>query len=471
GIVGYRETDSWLPSTYTGEVGPVSLFDANRQDNRETTQVEARIASTFDGAFNWVVGGFYQQDDTIFTVAQSLGFVDMTIDSAAFFGDPLHFNNNPQVMSNGQDAESYALFVDGTWAVNDRWTLEAGVRWTHEEKDWVGRVQVFTFSLQDSSVDGPCDPFFAGGPTPEQLGEPLAAADFDRWDCGVLRNSEEWDEPTWRLAASYQVNENVYTYFSYARGFKSGGYNDQSGTEGTLLPIQTNPTEPEIADSFEVGLRSDLLDDTLRFNVSGFYVIYDDMIQPIVVSTTRPDDTVFEATRFFNAAKAEVYGIELESTWVVTERFSIRGNLGWLDAEFDSFEVDTDLDGIIDVDLSGQPVARAPELDWGIYFLYNQPIGGGELAWAADVNYEDEAVFTYTAVPGTPNGMTDDRTLVNASVTWTSANDRFWARAYGKNLTDEEYRIGELAVGGLWVMTYWAEPRVFGVEGGLKFGW
>ena len=80
-------------------------------------------------------------------------------------------------------------------------------------------------------------------------------------------------------------------------------------------------------------------------------------------------------------------------------------------------------------------------------------------------------MFTYTAVPDTPNGLTDDRTLVNASVTWTSANDRFWARAYGKTLTDEEYRIGELPVGGLWVMTYWAEPRVFGVEGGLKFGW
>ncbi len=90
---------------------------------------------------------------------------------------------------------------------------------------------------------------------------------------------------------------------------------------------------------------------------------------------------------------------------------------------------------------------------------------------AADVNYEDDAVFTYTSVPGTPNGMTDDRTLLNAQITWTSPNDTFWARLYGKNLTDEEYRIGELPVGGLWVMTYWAEPRVIGAEAGLKFGW
>jgi iron complex outermembrane receptor protein len=471
GIVGYRETDSWLPNTYTGAVYQ-SLFDANRQDHRETTQVEARIASNYDGAFNWLIGGFYQQDDTIFTVAQSLGFVDL-IGGPAANGIPVQnfFNPNPQVMSNGQDAESYALFLDGIWNVSDRWTLEGGVRWTHEEKDWTGRVQVFPEALQ-TSVAGVCNPFFFAGPTYQELGEPLAAADFARWDCGVLTNSKEWDEPTWRLAASYQATDSIYTYFSYARGFKSGGYNDQSGTEGFLEPIQTLPTDPETADSFELGLRSDLLDDTLRFNVSGFYVIYDDMIQPIVVSTLSSAGILFEATRFFNAAEATVYGIELESTWVATERFSIRGNLGWLHAEFDSFEVDTDLDGTIDVDLSGQPVARAPELDWGIYFLYEWPLSGGSnLELAADVNYEDEAVFTYTAVPGTPNGTTDDRTLLNASVTWTSADDRIWARVYGKNLTDEAYRIGELPVGGLWVMSYWAEPRVIGAEAGVKFGW
>ena len=81
GFAGYRETDSWLPSTYTGEVGPVSLFDANRQDERETTQFELRINSDLDGAFNWTGGFFYQEDDTVFTVAQILGFVDMTIPS------------------------------------------------------------------------------------------------------------------------------------------------------------------------------------------------------------------------------------------------------------------------------------------------------------------------------------------------------------------------------------------------------
>ena len=472
GMVGYRETSSWLPSTYTGEVGPVSLFDANRQDERETTQLEVRLASDLDGPFNWLAGAFYQKDDTLFTVAQALGFVDMTIDSAAFFGDPLFFNNNPQVLSNGQDSESYAFFADGTWDVTEKWTLSAGARWTHEEKDWTGRNQRFTQALQSSSDPGGCDPAFFGGPTWQELGEPLAAADFSTWDCGVIRDSEEWDEPTWRFAASYQVTDDLFTYFNYARGFKSGGYNDQAGTSGSLEPIQARPTDPETADSFELGLRSDPLEN-LRLNLTAFYVVYDDSIQPLVAAVSRPPEEGgdFEATRFFNAAEITVWGIEFEPTWLVTEQFTLRGNLGYLDAEFDKFEADTNLDGMIDTDLSGNPVARTPELTWSLFALYEHDLLGGRVDWSADLSYEDSAVYAYTAVPDTPNGMTDDRTLLNASVTYTSRNDLWWVRAYGKNLTDEEYRIGELPVGGLWVMTYWGEPRVLGVEAGMKFGW
>ena len=139
---GRRETDSWLANTYTGEVGPVSLFDATRQDERDTTQLEIRVASDLDGSFNFVAGAFYQEDETLFAVSQVLGFVDMTIPSASIFGDPQFFNNNPQVLSNGQDAEAIALYLDGTWELNDSWSLGAGIRYTDEEKEWTGRNQV-----------------------------------------------------------------------------------------------------------------------------------------------------------------------------------------------------------------------------------------------------------------------------------------------------------------------------------------
>ncbi|MEL7045609.1 MAG: TonB-dependent receptor [Pseudomonadota bacterium] len=466
---GHRETDSWLPSTYTGEVGPVSLFDANRQDERETTQFELRIASDLDGPFNWVGGVFSQQDDTIFTVAQVLGFVDMTLDSAAVFGDPFFFNNNPQVLSNGQDAEALAFYGDFTYELNEKWTVGAGVRYTQEEKDWVGRNQVFVQALS-----GGFDPSF----TWEQLGEPLAAADFNRFPTGVVRDSEEWDEPTWRLTASYQATDNVYTYATYSRGFKSGGYNDQTGTGGNPIePIQARPVDPETADSYEIGLRSDLMDNRLRLNLTGFYVTYDDSQQQLLaeIEADRDGDGVnestFQETRFFNAAEITVYGLELESTFVVSDNFTIQGSLGLLDSEFEEFQADTNFDGEIDTDLSNNPVARAPEVTWNVDFLYDQEFAGGQLDWALNVNYVDEAVYAYTAVPETPDGITDDRTLVNASVTYRSNAGGWWVRAFGKNLTDEEYRVGELPVANLWVMSFYGAPRIMGIEAGMDFGW
>ena len=330
---GYRETDSWLPSTYTGEVGPVSLFDANRQDKRETLQLEARIASRLDGPLNWVAGVFYQDDDTDFTVAQVLGFVDMTLDSAAVFGNPFFFNENPQVLSNSQDAESWAIYLDGSWDITEKWALGAGFRYTEEEKDWTGRNQVFVQAL-----DGGFDPNF----TWEDLGEPLKAADYGRWPTGVVRDDEDWDEPTWRLTLGYQATDDIYYYGTYSRGFKSGGYNDQTGTGGNPIePIQARPTDPEKADSFEVGMRSEWFDSTLRLNLTGFYVIYDDSQQQLLATIEADrdgdgvNDSTFQETRFFNAAEIKVYGAELESTWVVSDNFTISGSVDWLDSEFD----------------------------------------------------------------------------------------------------------------------------------------
>jgi len=469
GFAGYRETDSWLPSTYTGEVGPVSLFDANRQDERETTQFELRINSDLDGAFNWTGGFFYQEDDTVFTVAQILGFVDMTLDAGALFGDPRFFNNNPQVLSNAQEAESWAVYADGTWDITDRWSVGAGIRYTDEEKDWTGRNQVFIQALT-----GGFDPNF----TWRELGEPLAAADFNKYPTGVVEDSESWDEPTWRLTTSYQVSDDLYTYFTYARGFKSGGYNDQTGTGGNPIePIQARPVDPETADSFELGMRSEWLDNTLRLNLTGFYVVYDDSQQQLLaeIEADRDGDGVnestFQETRFFNAAEINVYGIELESTWLVSDNFSIQGSLGWLDSEFDEFQADTNFDGTIDTDLSNNDVARAPEWTWNVDFLFDHDAFGGVMDYVLNVNYVDEAVYAYTAVPDTPDGITDDRTLVNAAITFRPGSGNWWVRAFGKNLTDEEYRVGELPVANLWVMSFYGQPLTFGVEAGMDFDW
>ena len=135
--LGNREQISRLPSSYGGSPGPVSLFDATRDDDRDTTQAEIRLASNTDNAFNFVVGAYYQEDEADFCVMQIVGMLD----GFGFFGRAPTgtFNNLPLLLCNTQDAEAKAFFADGTWEVNDRFRITAGIRYSDEEKAWAGR--------------------------------------------------------------------------------------------------------------------------------------------------------------------------------------------------------------------------------------------------------------------------------------------------------------------------------------------
>ncbi len=391
-----------------------------------------------------------------------LGFLDLLGVGSSAFGDPTFWDNNPQVLCNKQEAKNWAVFGDFTYDFADRWSFGGGLRYTSEEKDWTGRSQVFYQQLA-----GGFDPNL----TWQDFSEPLDAAKFGKYSDGVLKDSKSWDEPTWRATLSYQVSDDVFSYFTYSRGFKSGGYNDQTGTSGAAITkASAAPTDPEKADSYELGLKSDLLDNRLRLNLTAFYVEYSDAQRDLVATFENGFGGTFQETRFFNAAQLTAQGLEAEFTAAVSDNFTLRGNLGYLDTEYDKFTADTNDDGVIDVDLSNRDVNRAPELQWGIDAIYSQSIKGGELSWLVNANYEDSSIFTYSVVGPKYDGMTDERTLFNASVTYTEQDGKYFVRLYGKNLSDEEYKIGELPVADLWTFAYYGEPRTFGIEAGMSFG-
>ncbi|MFU8765932.1 MAG: TonB-dependent receptor, partial [Haliea sp.] len=361
-----------------------------------------------------------------------------------------------------QKAENWALFVDGSYDLDDKWTVSGGFRYTNEKKSWTGRNQVFFQQLT-----GGFDPNL----TWRDFNSPLDAADFGRYPDGVFSDDETWKEPTWRVTVSHTFSDDLFAYFNYSRGFKSGAYNDQTGTSGSpITAASAAPTDPEIADSLELGFKGEFMDNRLRLNVATFYVEYSDAQRDLVAVFDNPFGGSFQETRFFNAADLSSYGLEVEMTAVLTDNFTLRGNLGYLKSEYDEFLADTNFDGTIDIDLSDEDVNRAPEWQYSLDAIYNHNFMNGDLTWVAGFTYEDEAIFVYSNVAPEYHGMTDDRTLVNASVTYTTADERFFARLYGRNLTDEQYRVGELPVADLWTMTYYGQPRSYGLEVGMKFG-
>ena len=459
-VTGYRNQRSRLPSNLTGSVAvapdgdQLSLFDANRSDNRETFQQEIRFASALDGPINFVAGAFYQNEDVNFCVGQVLGFLDL-LGVQLPFGT---FNDNAQVLCNEQSAESYAGFAEANYDVTEDLTITAGFRYTREEKTWSGRHQIFVQQL-----NGSFDPDL----TASSLGNLLDAGDFERFPFAVLTDSESWEEPTWRTSISYQFDPDIFGYFTYSRGFKSGGYNDQTGTNGVpLVPEQIRPVDPETADSFELGLKTESFDNRLRINLTGFYVQYKDFQRQIVVPVTRPDGSTFQATRFFNAAKTEVKGLELELVAQPLSELTLRGTATYQDGDYKEFITPIPAG----YDLTTAPLDRTPEWQASFDATYRTPINDwGMLTLNGNVSYTDKNLFTLSINRREDNTFLASQTIFNASITLSDMDDRYYFRLIGKNLGDERFRTASQVVGGLWTFTSYGAPRALSAEIGFKF--
>jgi iron complex outermembrane receptor protein len=445
-VTGKRDQDSKLPSTYTGETY-ASLFDASRDDQRETFQQEFRLTSYFEGPVNFVAGIFYQEDQTSFNVLQYLGLLDIfQINVPGVLG-----NDNPLIISNNQDMDSLAGFFDVTWEFNETWTLAGGIRYTKETKTFFSRPGTPIVLYGKSPGDYPFDP-----------------NNINEFPCNAVTScqtdEQTWKEPTYRLMLSNQFNPDLFGYASYTHGFKSGGYSDQAGS-GLQVPLERTSYDPEFADSFELGLKAETMGGRGRINTAVFYVEYEDMQRAAIAQ-----QGAFQETVVFNAAQVPAWGVELEGSFLLTDALILRANLGYLDAKYDEFLLDLDLDGVPDQDLSGRPVTRSPEWTAGVDLTWQHSLSGGSgLRALIGVYYEDESTFYYAADGEQFDTFLQSHTLVNANLTWTSSNGIWYLSAFGKNLTDERYRNASQYVGGLWTFSTYAPPRTYGVEVGIHY--
>lgn len=461
-VTGYRDQRSRLPNSTTGQgaiTAPdgeiLSLFDLNRSDDRKTFQQELRYASDFDGPFDYVSGVFYQHEEVNFCVGQVLGFLDLTGGTTPY--GP--FNQNPYVLCSDQRADSTAIFAEATYKLTDRLTLTAGGRYTWEDKRWRGRQQSF---VQD----------IAGDPNTTWRDVPLLElGDFKRFPVGVVTNRASFKEPTWRVSLSYEFTDDIFGYATYSRGFKGGGFNDQIGSFAPFgdnldaFAAAADPTQPETADSYEAGVKTELLDRKLRVNLTGFYVKYDDLQKQIVTPLTVNGQT-FQVTRFFNAASAEVKGIEAELTALPVEGLTLRANLGYQDGQYNEYVTPIPAG----YDLATAPLDRAPKWQWAADASYEHPISDlGRLQLNGNVSYTGRNLFSQSITSPDENTFLEARTLFNASVGFTDVDDRWSLRLIGRNLTDKRYKVGQLVVGGLWTFSNYGPPRSWTIEGTFRF--
>lgn len=267
-----------------------------------------------------------------------------------------------------------------------------------------------------------------------------------------------FDKPTWRLALDYDFTDRVHGYVSYNRGIKTGGFN-------ILNPSITTAYAPETIDAYEVGLKSELFDRTVRFNIAGFYYNYKDI---------QTQQTNGQVIVFVNAAKATIKGIDADFEIAPTRQLRINGGFVLLDSKYKSFPgaVAYTAQGgaAFTYDAKGQRLPFASPLAASLGATYTIPSSVGEFSVSAIATYNDGFDLVSSGPKNRPDlrVFNDNYTLVNGRVAWTSLDETFDLEFWANNLTNKDYLAGGFGAGqGQLIIP--ADPRTYGVTARVKF--
>ncbi|MDO8863481.1 TonB-dependent receptor [Haliea sp. E1-2-M8] len=379
-ITGYREVEALF-----GRDGDNSLVnyngDVHDQDHEQFSQ-EFQLVGTH-GPLEWVGGLYYfeedTQDDTDLIIIQGLGT------SVSF--------------DNRQKTTSYAAYAHASYAVSEQLDLFAGIRYTREEKDFTQQISNFDFGVPHV--------FFIPG-------LPVDSCAFDEptayFDC-----SQDWSNTSPKAGLSWQFNDDVMAFAHVSRGFRSGGYNGRAF--GSAADLQEY--EPEILTGYEIGLKADLLQRTLRLNGAMFYNDYED----IQVLITRAGSVAVE-----NASKASIEGVELEATWLPTDSWQIQAGLGYLS---------DDSDGWVDVtgDYTDTELKHTPEMTFNLGLDYLWNLGDrGNLLLRGDMRYSDSY---YLNAVNSPTLEVPGHSLFGVGLIYSAPRENWELALIGTNLGDK----------------------------------
>lgn len=420
-ITAWREGDTDTVIDFDNTPAPTLDIPAYYADDQFTQ--EFQLLFDYD-RIQGVVGFFYldgHAEGAFDTIVGNFGFVIGT--------------------GGAVDTESWAGFADVNLDLTDRLHLGLGARYTLDNKT----ASVFRANYATATRS----PLLGGTPRAPTL----VRTDYT--------NSNDYDQFTPRIALSYDLTDDMTTYASYSRGFKSGGF-DMRG-DAIFTPDTVNGYEPETVDSYEIGLKGSL--DRLSFAAAVFRNEYND--QQV---TTQVPAVAGIASFVDNVGSSTFTGAELEGRLRILDNLHANFAVGYLDAQFDEF-LRYNLTTMAYEDISDQVVLQnAPKWTGYLGLTWYGDVGGGELAVTPSIAYRDDySQFEF------PNPLLDQEAyaLVDLSVVWTDPTDRYTVGLYGKNLTDEEYRVGAYNFPGAAfnnsVVGYYGPPQTVTASLQVKF--
>ncbi len=364
---------------FGGFPGVSGLLVKSVSDMDQVSQELHLIGKAFNENLDWLVGAFYLSEDGSQTYNGRI---------PAFFVNFTEASNSETI--------SYAVFAEATYNFSDRLSATVGGRWTRDDKEY--RIQC---------LDLP----------PNCIGNDLSG--------NTVILDVDFDEFTPKLGIQYSWSDNVMTYASVSSGFQAGGF--QTLCFGNLNCAAV-VYDPQTVWNYEVGVKGDLLDDTLRLNAAVFYAQYDDIQQtvPVQLGGLNPSFPLL------NVGDVDVAGAELEATWSPADNLNIFGNVGYMDGD----EVNP---------IQGGPARELPSNpEWSLRagFDYSTPaFGDWDLLMGADINVVTEYFSEVT------NALPIERySRINGFFGIGQPDGRWSLILSGKNLTDSRDNVSGLLV-------------------------
>lgn len=465
-ISAWRKDDTFTPIDFDA----LPAVDVDVPGAYFNEQISQEVQLLVDaGPLNGMIGAYYLDAtaDTLFDVR-----LFTTLNGLTAF-------TNAAV-----DTETYAVFGDFTYDFSDQLSLSVGGRYTWDTR---------TANILRQNYLGGGSPFFGGA------GVPFGAASTN------FSGKRSFNKFTPRVSVSFKPTPDHNIYASYSQGFKGGGF-DPRGVGANAPDLNGNGIRgendevaaflsfrPESVDSYEVGYKGNLFDGGLTFALAGFYADYTDVQIPGSVACIVGGLPSFCGVTS-NAGKATFKGVELEFNARLGENFATDGDrlnllgaVGYIDAKFDEYitniaNVPTDV-------AQFRQIQNTPDWTASATLAYMTPVGAGRLNLGTTLSYRSS-----TNQFEIPNPFIDQSgyALLDASIVYTSPDDKWSIGIHGKNLTDKQYKtsgysfiaanattgVPTLGVNGLPIASlgregtltaFYGNPRQVFLTAGLKF--
>jgi iron complex outermembrane recepter protein len=434
--------ESYSPTNIDFDNTSLRIFDVPAiYDDEQFTQ-EFQLNYQTDG-FKMVSGAYYY-------TADSCGQFEAILE---VLGKSLGFPGLTREVSGCSNGDSTAIYAQGSYDIDDKWSVTAGLRYTKDEKDALVRNGLIFATVYPESG------WIPGYVRPAGLTTPI-----------VLDDSASWSKVTPKLGVEYQHSNDLMLFASYSQGFKSGTFNPRA-------TVAEPAADPEDVDSFEIGMKSDW-NNKIRINATLFKLDHKD--RQYIAVIPNPNDASALNQRLGNVGRSEATGLELEVTYKASRELEIYGNLGLIDASFK--EAITFVPGTGPVDISDRfSITNTPDTTANLGFSYNLATDFGDVIMNGNYSYRS----SYALVELNNLLTQDSYGLLNLGITWLS-DDGHWSMAlHGKNLTDEEYLVGNYAFiapdpakpgqfipglgGDNTLIGYYGAPRTVSLSVGYRF--